>query len=138
MHQRRTDPRVERFLDGGPFAVAGASSNRAKFGNKALRSYMQAGREVFPINPNESEVEGLKAYPSLEDLPRRPHGLSIVTPPSVTEKLVRSAVDLGIEHIWMQPGAVHRDAVKLAMDHGVNVIAGDACVMVELGLDEWE
>lgn len=124
---------VEAFLNGEPFAVAGASTNRAKYGNKALRAYLQAGLRAFPINPNEPVVEGLHAVPSLLDLSEPVHGLSIITPPHITEKVVKDALQAGIKHIWMQPGAESDNAVELARARGVNVIAGDACILVVLG-----
>ena len=50
-------------------AVIGASSNRFKFGNKALRAFLSQGFTVFAINPNEKQVEGLTTYPSVLDVP---------------------------------------------------------------------
>ena len=50
-------------------AVVGASSSRSKFGNKALRAFRDEGYTVLPINPNESEVEGLRTYASVLDVP---------------------------------------------------------------------
>ena len=50
-------------------AVIGASSNRRKFGNKALRAFEHRGYTVIPINPNEAEVEGHRTYPSVLDVP---------------------------------------------------------------------
>jgi predicted CoA-binding protein len=59
-------------------------------------------------------------------------GVSIITPPAVTEKIVAQAVSLGIKHIWMQPGAESPAAVALAKDAGANVIAGGPCILVAL------
>ena len=50
-------------------AILGASVDRSKYGNKSLRAHVRAGFEVFPIHPHAAEVEGLTAYPSLDDLP---------------------------------------------------------------------
>ncbi|MGH9657189.1 MAG: CoA-binding protein, partial [Bryobacteraceae bacterium] len=50
-------------------AVVGASSDRAKFGNKALRAFRAEGYTVIPINPNEREIEGLATYASVLDVP---------------------------------------------------------------------
>lgn len=130
MHQ---DARIAAFLNGSPHAVAGASQDRAKFGNKVLRCYMQHGRRVFPINPTLPEVEGLAAYPSLDALPTPVHGLSIVTPPPITERLIEGAGRLGIRHIWMQPGAESRAAIAAAEKLGISVIAGGPCILVVLG-----
>jgi hypothetical protein len=56
-----------------------------------LRAYQQRGLPVYPVNPNETEVEGLKCYPDLASLPEPVHGVSIVTPPAVTEQIVEQA-----------------------------------------------
>lgn len=127
---------ITRFLDGAPHAVAGASRDREKYGNKVLRAYLQAGRPVYAINPGAGEVEGQPAWPDVRSLPRRPHGISVVTPPEVTEAIVEEAIELGIEHIWMQPGAESERAVRAAEDAGINVIAGGPCALVVLGYTE--
>ena len=61
--------RIQAFLAAESFAVVGASTDRSKYGNKVLRCYQQHGRTVYPINARAAEVEGLKAYASLADLP---------------------------------------------------------------------
>lgn len=128
--------RIDAFLNGAPHAVVGASRDRAKYGNKVLRSYVQAGRRVYPVNPAGGEIEGLTAFPSLAALPERVHGISIITPPSITERIVEEAHAVGILHLWMQPGAESATAIELALSHNKNVIGGDACVLVVLGFAE--
>ena len=83
--------KIDEFLDGAPHAVVGASVDRAKYGNKVLRAYVQKERPVFPVNPTAEEVEGLRAFSNLESLPETVHGVSIVTPPAVTESIVEQA-----------------------------------------------
>ncbi len=124
--------RIAKFLAGKTFAVIGASTDRKKFGNKVLRCYMDNGFTVFPINPKASEVEGLVAYKSLADLPETVHGISIVTPPSITEQVVNEAASLGISHVWMQPGAQSAAAIDSCEEKGISVIAGGPCLLVEL------
>ena len=82
------DEQIRAFLDGRPHAVVGASTNRDKYGNKALRVYQQNDRTVYPVNPSAMEVEGVQAYPDLAALPEPVHGVSIITPPPVTERFV--------------------------------------------------
>lgn len=129
------DP-VQAFLDGEPFAVAGASTNRDKYGNKVLRCYVQNGRRAFPIHPRETEIEGLAAYPSVADLPEPVHGLSIITPPEVTVQVVKDALAAGIRFLWMQPGAEHPDAIAEAEAASATVIHGGPCLLVVLGYRE--
>ena len=129
------DP-TQAFLDGGSFAVAGASTDRGKYGNKVLRCYMQNGRRVFPVHPRETEIEGLTAYPSVTDLPEPVHGLSIITPPEVTALVVKDALAAGIRYLWMQPGAEHEGAIAEAESAGATVIHGGPCLLVVLGYRE--
>ncbi|MEM9347467.1 MAG: CoA-binding protein [Planctomycetota bacterium] len=133
---QQTAGNIDAFLSGGPFAVVGASTNRDKYGNKVLRVYQQNNKAVYPINPRADEIEGLKAYPDLASLPETPHGISIITPPTITEQIVEEAVELGIKHIWMQPGAESVKAVAHACENGVNVVANGSCVLVVLGYRE--
>lgn len=128
--------KVASFLAGKRFAVVGASRDRAKYGNKVLRAYQQNNLDVFPVNPNADEVEGLQAYSDLKSLPESLDGVSIVTPPEVTERVVEDAIELGIEGIWLQPGAESPRAVSRADRAGVSIIAGGPCVLVALGYRE--
>lgn len=123
---------VAEFLAGKVFAVVGASTDRQKFGNKVLRCYMDNGYTVYPINPKATEVEGLAAFKSLSELPEPVHGISVVTPPAVTEQVVKEAASLGIAFIWMQPGAESAAAIDECTTKGISVIAGGPCLLVEL------
>ncbi|MEZ5989867.1 MAG: efflux RND transporter permease subunit [Planctomycetota bacterium] len=127
---------IQRFLAEGPYAVVGASKDRAKYGNKVLRVYQQHGLEVYPVHPKEEEIEGLEAWPSLTDLPTLPRGVSVVTPPAVTLKVVEEAAALGVPYVWMQPGAESPEAVARATELGLGVISGGPCILVALGFKE--
>ncbi len=127
---------IERFLTSDLFAVAGASQNREKYGNKVLRCYMQKGRRVIPVNPRQSCIEGLDSVASVGDLPPEVKSLSIITAPAVTEVIVAEAIEQGIENIWMQPGAQSEKAIKMCRDAGVNIIADGSCLLVVLGYRE--
>lgn len=122
----------EQFLSGERFAVAGASNNRTKFGNKVLRALWEAGRSAIPIHPTESEVEGKAAVARVGDMEQSPDSLSIVTPPAVTRAVVEDAVKAGVKTIWMQPGAEDATASAMARDAGILVIDDGSCVLVAL------
>lgn len=125
--------RVAAFLDGTSFAVAGASNDPSKYGNIVLRALMSEGLRVVPVNPSGGMIEGLEAAKRLADLSEPVHGLSIVTPPPITEQIVEEAAAAGIQHIWMQPGAESPKAIARGHELGLSVIGGDACILVELG-----
>ena len=123
---------IADFLERGPYAVVGASSNRTKYGNRVLRKLMERGRDPYPIHPAEDEVEGLRVHRKLADLPETPRCVSIITPPAVTERVVEEAADAGAEIVWMQPGAESELAIQTARDRGLRVIAGGPCVLIEI------
>lgn len=125
--------RIDEFLAGDSFAVVGASQDRSKYGNKVLRSYLQAGRRVYPVNPKADTIEGLVCYPDLASLPERVDGVSIITPPAVTETVVEAAAAAGIRRLWMQPGAESRAAIERAETLGLSVIHSGPCVLVAQG-----
>ena len=127
---------IADYLSRGPYAVVGASANRAKFGNKVLRAYLQRGLEVFPINPRADMIEGRKAYPDLKSLPTRARGVSIITPPEITERVVTEAAEAGAAFVWMQPGAESPDAIRIARECGLEVISDGSCFLVETGFKE--
>ncbi len=123
---------IDAFLAGSPFAVVGASTNREKYGNKVLRAYLQNDLKVYPVHPRETEIEGIVTVPDLASLPEPVHGLSIVTPPPVTERIIEQAATAGIRHVWMQPGAESPAALQRAEELGMNVLGGGPCVLVAL------
>jgi predicted CoA-binding protein len=124
--------KIQKFLAGKRFAVVGASQDREKYGNKVLRVYQQNDIEAVPVNPTAKEIEGVAAYPDLASIPGALDGVSIITRPAITEQVVQDAVNRGIKHLWMQPGAESERAVALAEKSGANVIAGGPCVLVAL------
>lgn len=124
---------VDAFLNGSPFAVVGASTNRAKYGNKILRCYQQAGRVAIPVNPRADEIEGVRCYPDLAAIPESVHGVSVITPSRISEDVVIQCGELGIQHIWMQPGAESPRCIDLAEERGISLIPGTACLLVVLG-----
>ena len=127
---------IEAFLAGSAFAVVGVSKDRAKYGNKVLRSYLQRGLAVYAVHPSADEIEGVRCVKSLAAIPEQVHGLSIVTPPPVTERIVEEAATLGIRHLWMQPGAESAVAIARAEALGLSVISGGACILVKLRFRE--
>lgn len=131
-----TARRIARFLEGDSFAVVGASTNRAKYGNKVLRCYLQHGRTVYPVNPRATRIEGVRCYPNLASLPQRMDGVSIITPPAITETVVRDAIETGVPMLWMQPGAESERAIRDAQRAGIEVIAGGPCILVVMGYRE--
>lgn len=124
------------FFQSKAFAVVGASKDRAKYGNKVLRCYMQNNLKVYPVHPTEKEIEGLVSVQSVLELPEDVKSISVVTPPPITENIVKQAIEKGIQNIWMQPGAQSQLAIELCQKAGINVIGDGSCVLVRLGFHD--
>jgi len=112
------------------WAVVGASANKEKYGYKILRKLMDYGYEVYPVNPNYKQIEGLKCYASVKDLPEIPDVIDMVVAPRHGIKVVEEAAEVGIKNIWLQPGTVSDELLKLAEEKGINTV--QACVLVAL------
>ena len=114
--------------------IIGASNNRAKFGNKALRAYVKQGHEVVPINPHERNIEGLPAHASVA-APTGPFDRALVyLPPEVGEPVMGELAARGdIAEVWLNPGADGPRVVAEAERLGLNTVR--ACAIVDLGLE---
>ncbi len=126
---------IEVFLNASTFAVAGASKDRSKYGNKVFRAIIASGRTAYPLNPKATEVEGAPAFASIANLPVVPESLSIVTPPHVTREVIQQAIAAGVKNIWMQPGAEDSKGSQAARDAGLNVIDDGSCILVLLSIE---
>lgn len=126
---------IEVFLKASTFAVAGASQDRSKYGNKVYRAIIASGRTAYPLNPTAPEVEGHRAFASISDLPVVPESLSIVTQPHVTREVIQQAIAAGVKNIWMQPGAEDARGSQAARDAGLNVIDDGSCILVSLSIE---
>ena len=112
-------------------AVIGASNNRRKFGNRALRAYRDQGYTVVPINPHEPEVEGLKAYASVLDVPGPIDMASFYVPPEIGEEIIGDIARKQIAEVWLNPGAESDELIARARALSIKPIV--ACSIVALG-----
>ncbi len=112
-------------------AIVGASSDRAKFGNKAVRAYLKRGWRVFPVHPKEAEVEGQKAYARLEDVPRPIDRVSFYLPPAVGLKLLPTVAAVAPGEVWFNPGAESAEIDAEAKRLGLPI--RNACAIVAIG-----
>ena len=112
-------------------AVIGASSNRRKFGNRAVRAFRRQGYTVIPINPHESEVEGLKAYGSVLDVPGPIDMATFYVPPHIGRKVIVDVAKKGIPEVWLNPGSESDELIALARSLKIEPI--EACSIVGIG-----
>ena len=112
-------------------AIVGASNDRHKFGNKALRAFQSEGHTVIPINPHEAQVEGIKAYASVLDVPGPIDMATVYVRPEIATGLLAEFEQKQIPEIWINPGAEDDGLMAEAARRGLNVIY--ACSIVGIG-----
>ena len=112
-------------------AVIGASNRRDKFGNRAVRAFSEQGYTVIPINPHEREVEGLKAYASVLEVPGPIDMASFYVPPEIGALVIEDVAKKGIAEVWLNPGA-ESDAL-LARARMLSIEPIVACSVVAIG-----
>jgi|TARA_Y100000294_G_scaffold100173_1_gene92999 hypothetical protein len=112
-------------------ALVGASNDSSKFGNRIYLDLRKKGYNVFPINPRESKIEGDKAYASIDVMDNLPDIVNFVVPPKIAIKIAQKAIDLGITHLWFQPGSESDELEQLLREsHGIKYLM-NSCIMVE-------
>jgi predicted CoA-binding protein len=112
-------------------AVVGASRDRHKFGNKAVRAFRDAGHTVIPINPHETDVEGERTYASVLDVPGPIDMATVYVQPDVALRLLDEFQQKQIPEVWLNPGADGDEVLAEARRRGLNVIA--ACSIIGAG-----
>jgi predicted CoA-binding protein len=117
-------------------AIIGASADRRKYGNKAVRAYLSRGYDVFPINPHETTIEGLKAYASVRDLPvTHLDRISLYVPPNVGRGLLADLASTRPGEVWVNPGAKSPQLIREAHALGLKTVQG--CSIVAIGVDPY-
>jgi uncharacterized protein len=112
-------------------AVIGASNDRSKFGNRAVRAFVRQGYTVIPINPHETEVEGLPAFKSILDVPGAVDMASFYVPPEIGEQVMDEVAKKGVTEVWLNPGAESDRLIQHAQALHIEPII--ACSIVAIG-----
>ncbi|HET6202648.1 MAG TPA: CoA-binding protein [Planctomycetota bacterium] len=114
-------------------AVIGASSDRTKYGNKAVRAYLKHGWTVYPVHPKEKSVEGLRVYASIRDVPPGVDRVALYVPSKVGETLVDDIAAIRPREFFVSPGTESPALIEKAQARGLDPI--QACPIVMVGED---
>ena len=120
----------ELFKDAKTIAVVGLSSRRGR-ASHGVSEYMQRnGYRIIPVNPNETEVLGERAYPDLDIVPEPVHIVNIFRRSEFVQPVVDAAIRIGAKAVWMQEGVVNDGAAAMAKAAGLTVVM-DRCILKE-------
>jgi len=111
-------------------AVVGCSPKKERPSHRVARYLMEAGYQIFPVNPGHQEILGQRCYPSLLDIPGDIDIVDIFRRSEETEPIVLQSLEKGCKIIWMQQGIINHSAAEIARQHGKTVIM-DRCIKVD-------
>ena len=120
---------IGEFMAQKTFAVVGATDNPEKYGNQIFKNLKSRGYEVYPVNPKLKELDGVKCYPSLADIPVKIDVVDFVVPPEVTEVILKDCRRLSLDRIWLQPGSESEAAIAFCDENNLKVVHS-VCVML--------
>ncbi len=112
-------------------AIIGASNNRAKYGNKAVRAYIKQGWRVYPVNPKEMQIEGLSVRKSIKDVPGAIDRVSMYVPPKIGLKIIEDIARKKPKEFFLNPGAESEELITKAKELGLKPI--QACSIIDIG-----
>jgi hypothetical protein len=129
---RAKQPRIAALMTASrTVAVIGASSDRRKFGNKAVRAFAASGWQVFPVNPNAATVEGMPTYPDLASVPGLLDTISLYLPPHAVLGLLPAIAERGAREVWFNPGTANEEVSEAAARLGITASYG--CSIIAIG-----
>jgi predicted CoA-binding protein len=112
-------------------AIIGASTDRRKYGNKAVRAYAEVGWTVYPVNRREDCIEGIPAYRSVLDVPRPIQRVSLYVPPLYGERILSDIREVDPGEVWLNPGAESDEILARCKELGLHAIV--ACSIIDVG-----
>lgn len=119
---------IEEFLDLSRLAIVGVSRDEKDFTRSMFAEFVRRGYDVVPVNPNATEIAGKRCFASVRSIVPGVDGVLIMTPPAITEQVVRDCDAAGVNRVWMHRGegigAVNDEAVRFCEEHGISVVAG--------------
>lgn len=121
---------IQRALQERRIAVVGMSSNELRASNFVGFYLTRHGYDVVPVNPRETEIYGLKSYPSLDDLPEPVGVVDVFRDPAAVPDIARQAVAMGAKYLWLQFGVISEEGIEIALSGGMEVIV-DRCIKIE-------
>lgn len=120
---------INEFLAPRKMAVVGVSRNIKKFGGAVFKELKEKGYELYPVNPNAEEIQEIKCYKTVNDLPDDVAHILILTKANETEEVVKACVEKKVKMIWIQQKSDTPEAVKIIEEAGIPLIY-KKCIMM--------
>ena len=119
---------IDGFLAEKRIAIVGVSRTPNDFTRMMMKEFVSRGYDVVPVNPAVQELDGRRCYARVQDILPPVKSALIMTPPGVTEQVVRDCAQAGVKQVWLHkgvgPGAASEAAINYCHEHGMGVIPG--------------
>ena len=112
------------------YAIIGASNNPEKYGHKVMQGLLDGGYKVIPINPQDGEILGQKAYATITEAPEKIDVAIMIVPPEIGLQVLPQIKDKGINKVWFQPGSESEEQIAYCKENNIQYVVG-ACIMIK-------
>jgi predicted CoA-binding protein len=123
------------FLASKRIALVGLSRNEKDFSRMVMHELARRGYDVVPVHPTLKQAEGRTCFARVQDISPPVEAALLMTPPAVTEQVVRDCATAGVRRVWMHhgggPGAASETAVAFCQSKGISVVR-DLCPYMAL------
>lgn len=127
------DEMINAILDMTTIAVVGLSPNPGRTSHSVSQYMLANGYRIIPINPGHDEIMGIKAYPTLADIPEPVEIVNVFRRPEYTPAIAEQAVSIGARALWLQLGIFNDEAMRAATEGNLMAVQ-NLCIKVEHAL----
>ncbi|MGM0603962.1 MAG: CoA-binding protein, partial [Bacillota bacterium] len=104
------------------WAVVGATDKKNRFGYMIVKELQKHNYNVYPVNPNHEEIDGIKCYPDLDSINEKIDVVDMVVNPEIGIKIMENVKDNDIQYVWLQPGARSDEIREYAAENNINLV----------------
>ena len=119
---------IEEFLSIKRFAMVGVSRKKRDFSRRLFDELLDQGYDVVPVNPGVVSIEGRRCFRRVEEIEPRVSSALLMTPPSITDRILLECADAGITLAWIYGISGEKDlspnALKIGVSHGIKIVPG--------------
>ncbi|MCX6154881.1 MAG: CoA-binding protein [Candidatus Kapabacteria bacterium] len=120
---------IDNFTASEKFALVGASTNPAKFGNAILKLLQSKGKTIYPIHTFAPEIESTKTFRSFLEFPDKVENLILCIKKEKVVPILQQAKEAGIVRVWLQQGTGSTEALKFCMENAIQAVNNECIFM---------
>ncbi len=120
---------IKEFLNYRHIGLIGASRDTKKFGNQVLAQLVSEGFVVYPVHREADQINGIRCYRTVDDLPAEVESVCLVTPKNATDSFIQQVLDKGIKQLWIQQMSEGPESKRIAMESDANIVMGRCIFM---------